>query len=54
MNVQAYLDTIIGHLGAAAIKRAFYDDRIIAEHIDDALAAARQAKRELTQAKETA
>lgn len=54
MNIQSHIDAIIGHLGAAAIQRSFYDDAIIASHIDEALEAAKLAKRELTQAKETA
>lgn len=43
-----YLDRIIGHLGAAAVQRAWNDDRIISDHIDEALAAARALKAEFT------
>ncbi len=46
MSIQAYLNTIIGHLGTAARQRVWLDDKIIADHIDEALAAAEAAKRE--------
>lgn len=38
------LDEIIGHLGAAQIQRAASDDKIIAEHIDAALDAAKRLR----------
>lgn len=47
MTPSVYLERIIGHLGAAAVQRSFHDDRIIADHIDEALEAARELKAEL-------
>ena len=38
--MKSHLDEIIGHLGAARTQRASTDDKIIAEHIDDAYEAA--------------
>lgn len=48
MTTSVYLDRIIGHLGAAAIQRSFHDDKIIADHIEEALAAAQALKAEIT------
>lgn len=45
------LDRIIGRLGAAAVQRSFHDDRIIADHIDEALAAAQALAAELAKEK---
>ena len=52
MNINDYLDYIIGHLGAAAIQRAWKDDKIIADHIDAALAAAKELKAEINAKKQ--
>lgn len=52
MAVNAQLDRIIGHLGCAAIQRAFCDDKIIMDHVDAALEAAREVKRELNEPKQ--
>jgi hypothetical protein len=43
--IDAALLDIVGHLHAAQVQRAASDDRIIAEHIDAALALARQVRR---------
>lgn len=39
---QSMFETIIAHLGAAAMQRAPSDDKIIADHIDAALSAAKR------------
>lgn len=54
MTTSVYLDRILGHLGAAAVQRSFHDDRIIADHIDEALAAARALKLELAKTEKAA
>lgn len=53
-TTSVYLDRIIGRLGAAAVQRSFHDDRIIADHIDEALAAAQALKAELAKEKASA
>lgn len=45
------LDRIIGRLGAAHAQRAWINDNIIADHINEALAAARALKLELAKEK---
>lgn len=50
MSIATHLDKIIGHLGTASLQRAWNDDKIIADHIDEALEAARAAKAEITAA----
>lgn len=47
MDTDETLIEIIGHLGAAAMQRAPSDDRIIADHIDAALALATKLRRDL-------
>lgn len=54
MSIATHLDEIIAHLHTAAIQRSWLDDKIIADHIDEALEAARAAKAEITKASETA
>lgn len=49
MTINANLDLVIGYLGCASLQRSFYDDEIIANHIDKALEAAREVKRELNE-----
>lgn len=44
MSTNDTLLEIIGHLGAAQIQRAPSDDKIIAEHIDAALALAQRLR----------
>lgn len=47
MSTEETLLEIIGHLSAAKMQRAPSDDKIIAEHIDAALAIATKLRRDL-------
>lgn len=48
MSIATHLDRIIGHLGTAAAQRAWSDDKIIMDHVDEALEAAQALKAEIT------
>ncbi len=52
MNVLVHLSEVIAHLGTAAVQRSWLDDRIILDHIDAALEAARALKECLEQSKD--